>query len=87
MNTIIEKIRAEVLRLIRESEGPGSPYGFGKMSAYNRILNILDTLQEQPVCEESIVQVSLQSATDPQLIDELRRRGFTGTITKNTYVL
>ena len=50
--SIIEKIRAEVLRLIRESDGPGSPYGFGKMSACNRILNFLDTLQEQPVCED-----------------------------------
>lgn len=51
MNTIIEKIRAEVLRLIRETDGPGSQYGFGKMSACNRILNFLDTIQEQPVCE------------------------------------
>ena len=49
--SIIEKIRAEVLRLIRESDGPGSPYGIGKMSACNRILNFLDTIQEQPVCE------------------------------------
>ena len=52
MNTIIEKIRAEVLRLIRETDGPGSQYGYGKMSACNRILNFLDTLQEQPVCED-----------------------------------
>ena len=51
MNTIIEKIRAEVLRLIRKSPGPGSQYGFGMMSACNRILNFLDTIQEQPVCE------------------------------------
>ena len=50
--SIIEKIRAEVLRLIRESDGPGSPYGIGKMSACNRILNFLDTLKEQPVCED-----------------------------------
>ena len=49
MNTIIEKIRAEVLRLIRESDC--SQWGLGKMSACNRILNFLDTLQEQPVCE------------------------------------
>ena len=50
MNTIIEKIRAEVLRLIRESDC--SQWGLGKMSACNRILNFLDTLQEQPVCED-----------------------------------
>ena len=50
MNTIIEKIRAEVLRLIRESDC--SQWGLGKMSACNRILNFLDTIQEQPVCED-----------------------------------
>lgn len=49
MNTIIEKTRAEVLRLIRESDC--SQWGLGKMSACNRILKFLDTLQEQPACE------------------------------------
>ena len=47
--SIIEQIRSEVLRLIKECDGPGSQYGFGKMGACNRILNFLDTLQEQPV--------------------------------------
>ena len=51
MNTI-ETIRAEVLRLIKESDC--SQWGLGKMSACNRILNFLDTLQEQPVCEMMI---------------------------------
>ena len=50
MNTI-ETIRAEVVRLIKECDGSVSQYGFGKESACNRILNFLDTLQEQPVCE------------------------------------
>lgn len=38
---------------------------------------------------EVVVKVtdSLDTYTDLQIIDELRRRGFTGTITKNTYVL
>ena len=49
MNTIIEKVSAEVLRIIRESDC--SQWGLGKMSACNRILKFLDTLQEQPVCE------------------------------------
>ena len=47
MKTIIEKVSAEVLRIIRESDC--SQWGLGKMSACNRILNFLDTLQDQPV--------------------------------------
>lgn len=37
--------------------------------------------------EEAIVHVALQSATDQQIVEELRKRGFTGTITKSTYTL
>ena len=65
MNTIIEKIRAEVLRIIRESDC--SQWGLGMMSACNRILKFLDTLQEQPVCdgeEEEYEQIKQKVCSD-----------------------
>ena len=59
MNTIIEKIRAEVNRRIKSwsTRGENSPEGQGKDTCVSRVteltdlLSFLDTLQEQPVCE------------------------------------
>ena len=60
MNTIIEKIRAEVERRIKSwsTRGENSPEGQGKDTCVSRVteltdlLSFLDTLQEQPVCED-----------------------------------
>lgn len=57
MNTIIEKIRAEVNRLMRENSSSSGleggvlnlTYEDGINTALNDVLEILDTLQEQPV--------------------------------------
>lgn len=70
---IIEKIRAEVLRLIRETDGPGSQYGFGKMSACNRILNFLDTIQEHPVCDGLEEEIERYLSTEWELDEDLNK--------------
>ena len=49
---LIQQIRSEVLRMVREIDLLDSGWVMGKRSACNRILNFLDTIQEQPVCEE-----------------------------------
>ena len=53
--SIIEQIKAEVERhkeLFKEAAEVGNYYAGARLDEANEILSFLDTLQEQPVCEE-----------------------------------
>ena len=53
--TTIETIRAELLRhkeLFKEAADVGGYYASARRDEVNELLSFLDTLQEQPVCED-----------------------------------
>lgn len=58
-----------------------------KRAAAKKQIKIQDTPVVNDLVDRKARLIALQSATDLQIIDELRRRWFTGTITKSTYVL
>ena len=58
-----------------------------KRTMAKKQIKIQDTPVVNDLADRKARLIALQSATDLQIIDELRRRGFTGTITKSTYVL
>ena len=65
MNTIIDQIRSEIERLMKENSSSSGlegrvldlTYEDGINTALNDVLEILDTLQEQPVCEDVEMEI------------------------------
>lgn len=58
-----------------------------KRAKVRKQIKTLETPVINALTEEPIIQVSLQSATDQQIVEELRRRDFHGTLSKGQYTI
>ena len=73
MNTIIEKIRAEVERLMdKANKGDGSEYFNGAKHTLITLIGFLDTLQEQPWKDNALFDSCL-AKVNPKTREEVRK--------------